>query len=534
MSLDFPKFNRPGLGELPDSSSRAARSTRSNHAAQTSSTNSASSLSASASSRLSISSSLISNSPINGKYSTAGFNTHYKHSQYDYTNYRYHLNGSSANSSKNKQPKFIYVQQPHVNNANNNSAMTWSAIFNGAATLINAGANAYTQFTSAKAQSNGQKLDNATSGLNGGSYNSSYVSSNSQVSGAISSMASCEDSSSLRQAIVGAEDTLSQLKTDLQQTQMNQQTAKTNLAKSKDNLKSKKDFANKKADVVNKAKESVKGAKLGRDAKRGALKAQMMKECTFSAQYSEAHANAVIADKALADAQSALASTPQKIPGPNGTTVDNPQYKIAQDRLQQAQQAQQAAKQAEENAKTDYDKSVTLTAEQEKSLSDAEQALTNSQGQLDNAQGNLDNATAENEKANEEVKTAQQEVDNYDALIAKFNDKAELEEKIAKYKTKLTELEKKESEQYDKYNTKAQNNAAEKHQTQHDRVQAQRYEAKQAALQDNIAKTDILRKPATKEENGVEYRTGNLPSGSTVYFINNREVSKEEYENSIS
>ena len=391
-------------------------------------------------------------------------------------------------------------------------------------------------------KSNSSTLNQALNSLTG-----SPSSGGSGVSGIISNMSGCSDSASLRQAISNAETQLSSLsyvKTDQAKSDYN--TAKDKVTNLEKDIKTKEKDVDAKEEAVSRADQTVQTATTKRDVAKQGLQNAMTKNTKCTQAYAEAKAN-------LTQAQTTAENTPKTITvtNPDGTTTQKPNepaYTNAQNALKQAEKAEQEAKKQlemseqevkdmEEQCKTAEE---TLKSE-EKKLDEAKTKQTEAKETLEAAQKELDEAKADLDKQKEAVEKFETDEKNYNKL----------EKEIEKQKERLTKLEKEEQKEYnklgDKINNKANqvNNRAidpsdgmslsekiKQRKNERDERKIDKLADEKSQLADNVAKTNILADNSNviQGKNGEELRTGQLPSGKTVYFIGNREVNQTEFE----
>lgn len=389
-----------------------------------------------------------------------------------------------------------------------------------------------------------QQLTSVLGSFGGSHSTSSSVSSSANA--AISSMTSANDSATLRQSIVSAEEqeaTLnSQLTADGTTYEQKVTTLKADISTKKAAVSNQQKATTTAKQELTNAQNTVTTLTTQRDAKKGALQKAMTQENKYSAAFAQAHANTVAA-------QQTAESTPKEIDGPNGTKIHNPAWDTAQEALR-------TAKQAEEQAKTDLDKATEAKNEADQAVKDAETALEKAQSQLDKAQTTLDEKQKAYDKAKEDLQKAQDDLDKAEKSLDDLNqakqDYDKLKQEITSQKARLTQLEKQEEEEFNANNSEidkkteiidkrsqkidASNgmNISEQirqAKNENDQEAIDKLNARNALLQDNRVKTKCLQGPSETGKDGVELRSCDLPSGKKAYFVGMKEVSEEEFNN---
>ena len=550
MSVDLSKLNRPGMASSFGSASKA-RSGISSQATR----NLANSSAANRTSLFSLKSGPKTNW-------VAGQQVSRDTSKYNYQGIRQRLNsGQVRKTGFYGTPSTTRVATNTNFTIDNNSAyqkgMVAGQIISGAFSML----NKFGVFDSLKADnsapvSNTKALDAAMNSLGG--INTASTLSSSAASSAIASMSGATDSASLRQAIESAKSA----KADLPSVVASESTfeqEKTKLKGEVDSLKGEvkaaEEDVGEKQQAVGQAGDSVRGATLKRDTAKNSLTQAMTDKNQCSTAYAQAKANTVSAQATLSSAQTMLNSTPEYIDGPNGTKIKNPAYVQAQQAVETAEKALDEAKANEEKAKTEFDKANEAVVSANKAVQEAETKLVEAQKQLDKAKNNETKAKEELAKSKENLANKEAALDakenELDTLKQKRDEYEKLEKEIPKQEARLAELEKKEQEQYNKLNTKISNKIEDINnrevdtsdgttfiermkQNRNERANAKvdRMEEEKAKLQDNLVITNLLKDNTNVQQgiNGEELRTGQLPSGRTVYFIGNKEVSQAEYE----
>ena len=297
-----------------------------------------------------------------------------------------------------------------------------------------------------------QQLTSVLGSLGGSHSTSSAVSAGVNI--AIASMNTANDSATLRQSIVSAEereaDLNSQLTADGTTYEQKVTTLKGDISTKKAAVSNQQKAASAAKQELTNAQNTVTTLTTQRDAKKGALQKAMTKKNQCSAAFAQAHANTVAA-------QQTAASTPQEIDGPNGTKIHNPAWDTAQEALK-------TAKQAEEQAKTDLDKANEAEIKADKDVQEAETALEKAQSQLDKAQTTLDKKQEEYKEAQINLVKAQEELESVEETLNDLNqakqDYDKLKQEITSQKSRLEKLEKQEEEEFNANNDKIDSKAA--------------------------------------------------------------------------
>ena len=387
-----------------------------------------------------------------------------------------------------------------------------------------------------------QQLGSVLGSFGGSHSTSSAVSSSANA--AITSMTSANDSATLRQSIVLAEEQEaalnSQLTADGTTYEQKVTTLKADISTKKAAVSNQQKAATAAKQELTNAKNTVTTLTTQRDAKKGALQKAMTQKNQCSAAFAQAHANTVAA-------QQAFDSTPPDIDGPNGTKIPNP----AKDT---AKKALEAAQKAEEQAKTDLDKANEAAITADKEVQNAEKELKDAQSQLDKAQTTLDEKQKAYQEAQVNLQKAEDELENVEDALNDLNqakqDYDKLKQEITSQKSRLAQLETQEEKEFNANNSKIDKKTANidkrsqkinpkdgmsiseqirQAKNENDQEEIDKLNAKNALLQDNRVKTKCLQGPSEEGKDGVALRSCDLPSGKKAYFVGMKEVSEEEY-----
>lgn len=389
-----------------------------------------------------------------------------------------------------------------------------------------------------------QQLTSVLGSLGGSHSTSSSISSSANA--AITSMTSANDSATLRQSIVSAEEqeaTLnSQLTADGTTYEQKVTTLKADISTKKAAVSDQQKAASNAKQELTNATNTVTTLTTQRDAKKGALQKAMTQKNQCSAAFAQAHANTVAAKETAAN-------TPENITGPDGKPMHNPAWDTAQKALE-------AAQKAEDQAKTDLDKANEAAIKADKDVQEAETALGKAQSQLDKAQTTLDKKQKAYKEAQENLVKAEDELEAAQDTLNDLNqakqDYDKLKQEITSQKARLEKLEKQEEEEFNANNAEIDKKTAKidkrsqkinptdgmsipeqirQTKNESDQEEIDKLNARNALLQDNRVKTKCLRGPSEEGKDGVALRSCDLPSGKKAYFVGMKEVSEEEFNN---
>ena len=387
-----------------------------------------------------------------------------------------------------------------------------------------------------------QQLGSVLGSFGGSHSTSSAVSSSANT--AITSMTSANDSATLRQSIVLAEEQEaalnSQLTADGTTYEQKVTTLKADISTKKAAVSNQQKAASEAKQELTNAKNTVTTLTTQRDAKKGALQKAMTQKNQCSAAFAQAHANTVAAKETAAN-------TPENIKGPDGKPMHNPAWDTAQKALE-------AAQKAEEQAKTDLDKANEAAITADKDVQNAEKELKDAQSQLDKAQTTLDKKQKAYQEAQVNLQKAEDELENVEDALNDLNqakqDYDKLKQEITSQKSRLAQLETQEEKEFNANNSKIDKKTANidkrsqkikpkngmsipeqirQAKNENDQEEIDKLNAKNALLQDNRVKTKCLQGPSEEGKDGVALRSCDLPSGKKAYFVGMKEVLEEEY-----
>ncbi len=308
---------------------------------------------------------------------------------------------------------------------------------------------------------------------------------------ATAAMSACTDSASLGEAISSANGTLAELEGIANQSTFENITEKAQKAMSEANVakgKASKDLGVAKGRLD--AGERVVNAKTTQ--RNDAIENSKKVDAAYGeaqANYAQAkdnHTNAKnnfslaqnktsMAKHDLDSANAALKSTPEKIDVPDGNggtrQIDNPQYKIAKARAEEAKVKFEEAEKAEKAAKEKMEEAEKKETEAEKKMNEAKKAAEDAGKNVSEAEKAFNNAQADLEKAKENQTAAQKDFDtcthdfeqaqiSYDNAKQDLqtynnykNDVDALKANIQKQTARQTQLKEKETKKYNELNS---------------------------------------------------------------------------------
>lgn len=582
MSVSIKKLNTAGLGgngfgvnkKTTGTSAQAARNLSSSSAASRSS--------------------VFSFSQSNRTSWTPGQHINRDTNKYNYQGARTEMNGTARASAykpiRSSQSTGVYGHSGHANNVNfeygNKAYMTGNILGQVAGNTLGF-LNQVGVIDKIKGSSIGEKIGNIFGGGSDNSTNIGNVSSSGAAS-AISNMASCNDSASLRSAIASANGQLSSLQAQSGTLKAAGEQAEKNLESLKSAVDTAKDDVKEKTQNLKTAKNSVDICTKDRDNKQVALKnanaeygeaKQVHQQKTDAHNKAQAHtsecqANVNSAQASYDSAKAAYDSAPKDVPDGNGGTKPNPELpqlkakmEAANDKLKQAEAQLKTAKEAEAKAKTEMDEAAKAeTAAKEKvgeadqQVKDADKALNDSQAKLDKAE-KAEKQAQDDLKAAEEKKTkAEADLSKAESAIEKYKenqqDIKELQSAITKQNKRLGELQEKENKKYADLSSQIDKNV-EKNNKRKDSINpndgmsiSEKIKAKKMEktneknekllnqkegytplTKDNVYITnELLKKDPDFTAGGQQFRMGTTPSGREVYYRGNEPVDKETYE----
>ena len=368
--------------------------------------------------------------------------------------------------------------------------------------------------------------------------------SDSAAGSAISTMKSAADSSTLRQAIETGKDTLQSMSAEYgDEAKFNEKLkgAETKLSNAEAVVSDKEKAFETAENNANQKSDAVRVCETKCNSAKSQLSNAIINKDKQASVYANAHANNVSAQASLASAKAAL-------DGANEETKPALQaaYDKAKAAADQAEKAEKEAGKALEAAKVDVAKlneDVKTLADQ---LSEAQKGLDSAISKRDEAKAQCETAKQELAAAKEEQANAQKEVD---VLKQGKKDYENLKKEIETQEKRLEKLEKEEQKKEKDLRDDAADirdgianrkidgsdglNLVEKvrqHKNERKDAKASVKEAEANKYTANNAKTEILKgKVEFTSANGEPMRSG-LVQGEMVYFIGNREVSKEQYE----
>lgn len=418
-------------------------------------------------------------------------------------NYRY-LSGIAATGVAAQSTTYVQSQS---------TASSVGEALGALAGLVTAGASAYKTLneagifnkssnkTQSNTQTNSQKLQSQVEQLS--NYNPANVPAPSQeVQGYINSMTSCNDPASLKTAITVAngevaaldsatsiyQDAVDQAQSDEAKltSQLQGCVAQTNTAQNQ--VSTAKNGVNAAEIGVKQATDQLKGinAEYGQavegyntahnnyvDAQNNTKRADANEKDT-SNKYEEAKSNTASAKTSCQAAEQAWQSCPDKITGPNGTQIPNPQkaqlkakFDIAKEKLKQAEQQESnakiahnkakaeldSAKQKESSAKTNEDKALQnknkayeKLGDQKEKVDAQETKVKQQQQLLDKQKANLETCQEAVDVANNNLAVIGEKIEgcnSYKQMLDQHNSSlSQLKDSIASQQQRLGTLEK--------------------------------------------------------------------------------------------
>ena len=481
----------------------------------------------------------------------AGQNNNINLNKYDYSR----LRGSLGNGRSYQQimgPSVGYMQNvPNMNNFQTVSYDNTSfqkglfvaqTVFEGVELLNNIGA--FDGLKSSGGSSLGSKLSSAFSSLGGGGGAAASAAANS----AISAMTGQTTSDGLRQAISSAEEKLSSYDANekLQNYESNVTKLEGEISELKADVKAGEKDVDAKSNDVTKANNTVEITTTKRDVAKQGLETALKTNQKCTTAYAEAKSN-------LASAEQKALDTPKTITviDANGTPKEvknEPAYSNAQSALTAAKKAEAQAKEQLQMSKEEVDAMNKSVADAETKLKEAEEKLTNAETELTKAKETHKIAKEKLEEDKKDLLDKQKELQD---LKEAKQDQDALRAEIGEQKTRLAELEQEERERASELTSdisdkvgKVSNrkidasngmNIAERYRqnrNEKDNAKIESMSDELDALRDRNAKTDLLADNTNviMGSDGQELRSGQLPSGKTVYFIGTKEVSQTEFE----
>lgn len=440
--------------------------------------------------------------------------------------------------------------------------------------------------------SNSNALNNAVKAFTGG--NPGGGSGSAAISGAISNMTSANDAVSLREAIVGANSTLSSLQaqSSIYETQSAQAQ---DLIDAKGGLTDIKNDAEKKSDAsksaLSSAQQQLKGTQVGRDNVLGQITQLDAQYGEAVTKYTQAHDARVSAESGLTQAkevtnqcnsnyQSAVSdyeNTPATIKDANGNDVPNPEKARKKTVMDNAKLRLDQAKEKQAEAEKKLEQAKTAETEAEKNKKAVYEQLGDKKAEADKLETQLNKSQQLVDKKNEEVSVAQANVeiavDNEVFAIQKLDaaetaieqckqfkkDVKTLENTINSQNKRLTDMEEK-AEKYDNKATKGinknndryasmdKNNNGAIDESETNKRKTNKMDKTNRQVDENVDKRDsydsnyrftkwkneTLMKQTPTVIGGEEYRTGTAPDGSQVYYRGNMPIDEETYNKAIA
>ncbi len=438
-------------------------------------------------------------------------------------------------------------------------------------------------------RTNSNKLENAFGTIGSGIPNVS----SSEASSAMSKMAACTDSVSLREAISGAKGTLYNMQANTAALESAAEQCKSKIPTMEKGVDTAKGKYKEAKSGLSTAQQTVRGQEAKRDNCLNKVAKADSKYGAAVENYTKAHDQKVTAEnnhktaqqataraqQQLNSAEQTLANTPETITVtlPDGSTVErpNPAYQQAKQAVENARTQLQQAQQKEQEAKQKLDAATQQEAKAEqqkedayKQLGDTKAAVDAAEKELKEAQKGVDTAKDNEQKAQNNMNIAE---DNYnqaqrvlesnEGIVEKAKtatkDCKKFKKEIEDQEDRLDKLEKKEQKRYDKYDNQAQtgiNKNDNRHNsingevdTRKERRTVRRMERTNDKVADKIANRDAyatqvkdsayieneLNSPnnvAFRNSTGQEYREIQTPSGDTLYYKDKELISQEEFE----
>lgn len=372
---------------------------------------------------------------------------------------------------------------------------------------------------------------------------------------ALSAMSDAKDSTSLRAAIETAEadkasmqSELAQLESQLPSMKETSEAATKQLKELEPKVDAKEKEVKQKENIVSDKETALSAAEKDKASKLEVAK-------NMEAAVGEAATNYTKASEALVNAESTLASTPKTKIGPNGVEVPNePAYSNAQKAVETARKQKQEAQTKLDEAKANhekavgnYEKSITAYEKAAKDVQTAKDELKTANDELEKSQKELNELKKQESDANGKVKAYKEALDKQKDLtknIEKYGDN------IKSQKTRLAELEKKESEELrntneqmnslsnkidarnGKIDTKDGLSFMEKRRLAKNEKNSAKYESltnTRNELQERVNYTKLSKMAPTYTFNGTTFRQAEF-GGDTLYMVGAKKVSAEEYQ----
>lgn len=387
------------------------------------------------------------------------------------------------------------------------------------------------------------------------SSSSSSSSGSSKDVGSIKEMKEAKDSTSLRGAIEAAEADEASMQSELSELEgklPSMKAASEAATKQLETLKPKVEAQEK---TVKEKETNVSNKETALSAAEKDKTAKLSVAQNMEAAVGEAATNYTKASEALVNAEATLASTPEKIMGPNGTEIANPAYANAQKAVEAAKQQKTEAKTKLDQAKANhekavenYEKSIDAYEKASGEVQSAKEELQTAKTDLEKAQTELNELKKQESDANGKVKDYENALDKQKDLT---KDIKKYQDEIKDQKIRLTELEKDEDKELTETNNKMDTlstkisknnnridtsnglNLMEKFLMKKNEKKSEKYDDltnTRDTLQQKVNYTKLY-KDASKAQTigGKTFRTGSY-NGETLYMIGAKPVTQEEFE----